>query len=532
VLSWRERDIVKDNRTDQYFSGRKTIMGLYDYTIYDFICRNAMLYPDRDAVVFNDNRLTHREYKEKSDRLAAGLLKSGIQKGDRLGVVAHNCDEFMILYGAAAKMGAIVLPVNWRFQQDEVEFVLNDCTPKIAFAGPEYRDSLKEATGKVASIERCYTMGGGDVPEGFHPFDELYSEEGADEELDIPADSGFVIIHTAAVAGRPRGALLSQANIVFGNVVMMHEYRFGPDDCHICILPLFHIAGLAMALGVMHMGGKNVIVERFDPELTLQLIEKEKGSCFFNFAPILGMIMDKYEEGSYDISSLRAVSGLDSGENIKRFLKLVPGARYRTGFGQTEVMGVTGGAMEERPGSAGRPSPFARVALFDDYDAEVPVGTPGEICVRSPAVFLGYWGLDEDNAYTFRNGWHHTGDIGRFDEDGYLWYVKRKAEKELIKPGGENVYPAEVEKVILEHEKVAEVSVIGVPDAKWGEAIKAVCVLKPGESLESKDLSEFVASKIARYKKPQFVDFVDALPKTEDGEIDRDQVKKNHGGKF
>jgi len=507
-------------------------MGLYDYTVYDFIRRNAQIYPDRDSVVFNDIRLTSKQFKERCDKLAAGLLRSGIQKGDRLGVVAHNCDEFMILYGAVAKMGAILLPVNWRFQQDEVEYVLNDCTPRFVFAGPEYRKAVTEAASKVKSIERCYNIGGGEVPEGFHPFEELYSEDGAEEQIDIPADSGFVIIHTAAVEGRPRGALLSQANIVFVNLAMMWENDLGPDDCHICILPLFHIAGLALAMAVMHAGGKNVIIERFDPELTLQLIDKEKGTTFFNFAPILKMLMDKYEEGSYDISSIRNVSGLDHPENIERFLKLVPNARYRIGFGQTEVMGVSGCSVQEKPGSAGRPSPFVRVALFDDYDNEVPVGTPGEICVRSPAVFLGYWGRDEDNAYTFRNGWHHTGDIGRFDEEGYLWYVKRKAEKELIKPGGENVYPAEVEKTILEHEKVTEVSVIGVQDEKWGEAIKAVCVLKPGESLDPQELTEFVASKIARYKKPQYVDFVDALPKTEDGQIDRDQVKKEHGGKY
>jgi len=188
--------------------------------------------------------------------------------------------------------------------------------------------------------------------------------------------------------------------------------------------------------------------------------------------------------------------------------------------------------MEERPGSAGKPTPLSKVALFDADDNEVPVGTPGEICVRYPVVFLGYWGRDEDTAYTFRNGWHHTGDIGRFDEDGYLWYVKRKAEKELIKPGGENVYPAEVEKTILEHGDVAEVSVIGVADEKWGEAIKAVCILEPGKSLEPQELIDFVASKIARYKKPKHVVFVDSLPKTQDGEIDRDQVKKEHGGKY
>ena len=144
-------------------------MGLRDYTVYDFICRNAELYPDRDSIVFNENRLTHKEYKEKCDKMAAGLLRSGIQKGDRLGVVANNSDDFMILYGAAAKMGAIVLPVNWRFQQDEVEYVLNDCTPRFVFASRDFQKTVEEASGKVSSIEKCYTMGGGEAPEGFLP---------------------------------------------------------------------------------------------------------------------------------------------------------------------------------------------------------------------------------------------------------------------------------------------------------------------------------------------------------------------------
>jgi long-chain acyl-CoA synthetase len=193
---------------------------------------------------------------------------------------------------------------------------------------------------------------------------------------------------------------------------------------------------------------------------------------------------------------------------------------------------VSESLFDEKPGSAGRPSPLVRVALFDDYDNEVPSGMPGEICVRSPSLFLGYWGREDDTAYTFRNGWHHTGDIGRFDEDGYLWYVKRKAQEGLIKPGGENVYPAEVEKAILAHEAVAEVCVIGVPDSEWGEAIKAICVRKPGKSIDAQELINFVATKIARYKKPKHVVFVDALPKTEDGKIDRDQIKKDHRAKY
>ncbi len=201
-------------------------------------------------------------------------------------------------------------------------------------------------------------------------------------------------------------------------------------------------------------------------------------------------------------------------------------------YGQTEAMAVAGGKLSERPGSAGRPSLLTSVILFDDYDREVPPGSAGEICVRSPAVFLGYWGKDEETAYTFRNGWHHTGDIGRFDADGYLWYVKRKAVKELIKPGGENVYPAEVEKVLLAHPDVAEAAVIGVPDPEWGEAVKAVCVVKEGHAIDPLELSEFVAARIARYKKPKHVVFVKELPKKADGEVDRERVKQEHGGKY
>ena len=507
-------------------------MAQTDFTVYDFICRNALNDADGESIVFNDVRLTHKQFKEKCDQVAAGLIKAGVVLGDRLGVVAHNSDEFVILYGAAAKIGAIVLPVNWRFQQEEVEFVLNDCTPKFVFAGPDYFETVKTAMSNCQSIEKCYSIGGTGDSGDFKPFAELYSEDGADEEYDVSDESGFVIIHTAAVAGEPRGALLSQRNIVAANVPSLAKNELGPDACHICILPLFHVAGLSLTMATMHAGGKNVIVERFDPELTLKLMEKEKGTTFFHFAPILSMLLEKYKEGSYDLSSLKYFQGMDGPDNIMAFCEAAPNIQPLTGFAQTEAMGVTASLAAEKPGSAGKPTIISKVRLFDDYDNEVSVGEPGEICVRGPSVFLGYWGRDEDNAYTFRNGWHHTGDIGRFDEDGFLWYVKRKAEKELIKPGGENVYPAEVEKVILEHEAVAEVSVIGVADKQWGEAIKAVVAFKEGMSAESDELIEFVAGKIARYKKPKYVDVVDALPKTDDGEIDRDTVKKNHGAKY
>jgi acyl-CoA synthetase (AMP-forming)/AMP-acid ligase II len=270
-------------------------------TLYDVICRNARIYGDRDAIVFNDVRLTYRQFRERCDQLAAGLVTMGVEKGDRLGIVAHNSDEFMILYGAAAKIGAILLPVNWRFQQNEMEYVLKDGAPKLVFAGHEYHKTVQKIAGKMDTVKRYYIIGGENAPEGFLPFSKLYSEEGSDAQFLIPADSGFVIIHTAAVAGEPRGALLSQSNVIHCNLQMIISNHLGPDDCHICILPLFHIAALSMTMATLHAGGKNAIVERFDPELTLKLIEKEKGTGFFHFPPILQMILDKHDEtdGSY-----------------------------------------------------------------------------------------------------------------------------------------------------------------------------------------------------------------------------------------
>jgi acyl-CoA synthetase (AMP-forming)/AMP-acid ligase II len=508
-------------------------MGLRDYTIYDFICRNAILYPDKDALVFKDTRLTHRRFKEKCDRLAAGLLRSGISMGDRLAVVAHNCDEFVILYGAAAKIGAIVVPVNWRSAPEETAYVLKDSAPACVFAGPDYRQMVLGLKGETG-IEKLYAIGGGEAPAGYEPFSSLYDDPHAGTPIDLPADSGFVIIYTAAVQGRPRGALLSQHNIIVIDLQMMASEGFCPDTCHICILPLFHVAGLVRLMAAMHAGGKNVLLERFDAEQTLKLVKAEKGTTFFNFAPILRRLIDKHQElgGNIDLSTLRTVGGLDHAENLEQFGRIAPNAAFAAGFGQTEAMAVTRAPAEERPGSAGRPTAIARVALFDDNDNPVAVGEEGEICVRGPSVFLGYWGREADTAYTFRNGWHHTGDIGRFDADGYLWYVKRKADKELIKPGGENVYPAEVESVICRHPAVAEASVIGVPDRQWGEAVKAVCVLKPGHTIDAQELIEFVAGRIARYKKPRFVTFVDALPKTAKGAIDRERIKKAHGGRY
>ncbi|MDD5475349.1 MAG: AMP-binding protein, partial [Syntrophales bacterium] len=349
-------------------------------------------------------------------------------------------------------------------------------------------------------------------------------------EKDISRKDGYVIMHTAAVEGRPRGALLSQGNIIAITIQALAEQRFGDIASHLCMLPLFHIAALATVMTVLHGGGKNVIMERFEAPEALRLLEEEKVTIFGSFAPMLKMLLQEQDGVPRSLTSLRSIGGIEDPDSIDGFLSHATGASFYSAYGQTEALAVTGCNRVERPGSAGRPSLLTRVAILDDYDREIPRGEAGEICVRSPTVFQGYWGLEEETAHTFRNGWHHTGDIGRFDEDGYLWYVKRKAHKELIKPGGENVYPAEVELALMSHGSVAEVCVFGIPDDVWGEAVKAVCVLKPGIEITPRELIDHVAVKIARYKKPKEVVFVDSLPLTEEGEVNREKIKRDHGG--
>jgi long-chain acyl-CoA synthetase len=299
---------------------------------------------------------------------------------------------------------------------------------------------------------------------------------------------------------------------------------------HLNLLPLFHVGGLFMATMAFHAGALNLNMSKFDAAQAVDLIAEKNVTVLFDFSPILGSILDQQAKTGKEVSSLRHVIGLEGPETIEKYQKQTGGTFYVM-YGQTETSAIaTLGRYNDRPGSAGRTIPLADVKLVDENDRAVPAGQVGEIAVKGPMVFSGYWNLPEDTVHTFRGGWHHTGDLGRFDEDGFLFYAGRKPEKELIKPGGENVYPAEVEKAILEHPAVEMTVVFGVPDPKWKEGIKAVCKLKAGQKLDAKDLIKFVGESIASYKKPQQVEFVAEMPLLANGSPDRAKVKEQFGG--
>ena len=502
-------------------------MKAHDVSLYSVIKRNARLYKNRTVLISGRQEISYLEFLEKVDTLASGLQAIGLKRGERIGVLARNSLEFVYLLGAAARIGAILLPINWRLCREEVEYVILDGSPMVLFVDPEFRSTVSHLVSDAPTPIDWFSTRASSHE--FRSFSELMGKNGIGPDVNCRQDDRCVIIHTAAIHGRPRGSIITHQGLLLTSLQLACSWNLSQEDVGVAMLPLFHVAGLLQLVSVMMAGGRSILFPGFDVDVAVKCVEEHQATVFFEFPPMLASMLDKAEEGGRDLSSLRHVLGIDHLDTVKRFEEIT-GATFWAAYGQSETSGLTSVApCSEKPGSAGLPVQMAEVEVVDESGNILEPGELGEIVVRGPQVFEGYWNMEEDTRHTFRDGWHHTGDMGRIDEDGFLWFEGRALEKELIKTGGENVYPAEVEQVILEHPMVTGVAVIGVPDIQWGEAIKAICVLTPGSSLSEADLIEFVAGKIARFKKPKHVVYVNELPKTGDGRVDRERIKKNCG---
>lgn len=502
-------------------------MAVHGFTLYDMIVRGASLYGDAPAVIQDERTLSFRDYHRRVDALAGGLAGLGIGHGDRVCILAQNDSAYLELYGACARQGIVAYPINWRLTGLEVERVVERAAPKMFVADASTLGVVAGWPAALPSVGHWYQLGGS-AGAGFTPFAALYRED-APAPVVVGRDDAFAAISTAAVDAVPRGAVLTHANVIAANLVAAAGYGLTPADRYLLALPLFHITALGTALAHMHAGAASVVVARYDAEEAVRLIDRHRVTHVSDFPPVLSTLLDAAEKLGSRLPSLRDVAGLDAPATIQR-LHESTGATFWTGFGQSETTGfVSLQRVRDRPGAAGRPVAIAGIGLVDDDDREVPVETPGEIVVRGPLVFQGYFGQPDVTARTLRNGWHHTGDVGRLDAGGYLHYIGRKPEKELIKPGGENVYPVEVETVIMQMEGVSGVCVYGVPDVRWGEAVKAVVEVAPAGRYTAQQVADHVGSTIARFKRPHVVVFADALPRTAAGTVDRAAVKTRWG---
>ena len=504
-------------------------MGAQAFTVYDMLVRGAALAPDAPALIQGPREWSFRQLRERADSLATGLAGLGLSKGDRICVLAQNDAAYVDLYGACARQGLVAYPINWRLTAPEVERVLERAAPKMLVADASTLPVVGDWPRTQRAVAHWYQLGEGPAP-GFTPLSTLYRDGPPPPVEDVSGDDPFAVISTAAVDAIPRGAVLTHANVITASLVVAASLGFTDADRYLLALPLFHVTALGNLVAHLHAGGACVLVARYDAEEAVRLIDAHRITHVSDFPPVLSNLLDAADKLGSKLSSLKHVSGLDAPPTIQRLHDQTQ-AQFWTGFGQSETSGfVSIQRVRDKPGAAGKPIAVCRVRLVDDYDRDVPVGTAGEIVVRGPVVFQGYFGQPDVTAYTLRNGWHHTGDVGRFDDDGWLYYVRRKPEKELIKSGGENVYPAEVEAVIVQMDGVSGACVFGVPDVKWGEAVKAVVEVRPADRYTTQQVGDFVVSKIARFKRPSRVAFTEALPRTADGGVDRDAVKARWGG--
>jgi fatty-acyl-CoA synthase len=488
----------------------------------DLIERNAAFTPDKAAIIFEDEILSYAGFNTRIEQTARALnAEFGVSHGDRVAILSLNRPDYLVLLYACARLGAMLVPLNWRLAVAEQMFMLSDASAKVlvleqAFA--EILPALEKSLPDTSIVGLDFV-----APRG-SAFDALLTQAHGDgrnpyTNLTCP----LLIVYTSGTTGRPKGAVLRQEALLWNGVMSQHMHGLTSGDHVLTVLPFFHVGGLNIqTTPALHFGATVTIHPRFTPDMTLAAIARERPTLTVLVPAIIQAVTDHADWHSTDLSSLKAVSTgstIVPPHLIDRFV--ARGVPVLQVYGSTETCPVAvytrlGGDLS-RVGSTGLPGLCCEAAVLDDAGIELPPGTPGEIAVRGPNVFCEYWRNQEATREVLHDGWYRTGDIGLRDADGYFWVHDRK--KNLIISGGENIYPAEVERVLLEHPDVSECGVIGRPDPKWDEVPVAYVIRRAGCVVESENLKAHVQAQLARFKVPRDIVFVDDLPRTALGKV-------------
>lgn len=481
-------------------------------TLMQAIEKVAKQHPQSAAYLWQDRACTHAQFLVAVRRQAWFLESLHLQPGDRLAVLSSNRPEVMVLLAACAWLGLILVPLNPRLSASELEQQLHDAAPRVLAIEPELESLLPQwpqglqrlrlSAAAQTGIEPVVTAG------TVAPLDAAPARAATAHQ-----DAAVLMLFTAAVTARAKAAVLSQGNLVAAAQQLGDVWTLTPDDRFLGVLPLFHAAGLGLCLTLQLAGGASVLMPQFQPQSCAQTLANANVSVIATFSPMLGALLDAAKANGQGPGHVRIATGLETPQTLSRLAEEWPQTTFWSAYGQAEVSSmISVGPAHERPGAAGKVLPGSELAVFGAQGQALGMGQEGEIGVRGPTVFCGYWDPDlaQAVATTMRDGWHMTGDLGRIDADGWLWFTGRATHKQLIKTGGENVYPGEVEQALLSHPAVLEAHVHGKPDPKWGEAVHAVCALKPGAQASAEELIDHVALRLARYKRPQSLAFAPA----------------------
>ncbi|HEY98525.1 MAG TPA: long-chain-fatty-acid--CoA ligase [Dehalococcoidia bacterium] len=512
----------------------------------DFLNIASAICPDKMAVVFEDKRYTFSQLNERVNRLANGLMKLGVKKGERVALIQVNCNQCVETYFAVAKMGGIYLPLNFRAKEKELAYMLNTAEATAIIIGERYVPMIKSIQPECKSLKHLITI------EQKHD-DMLYYEDIIENS---PPDDVFteiddhdttILMYTAGTTGFPKGVMLSHNS--FSSYMLENVTPADPEasESNILTVPLYHVAGIQAMMAAIY-GGRTLVMERqFEPEEWMTLVETEKANRAMMVPTMLKQLLDHPNFKKHDLSSLKVITYGAAPMPlpvIRKALEEFPGVSFINAFGQTETAStitalgpedhVLTGTPEEierklqRLASIGKPMSDVEMKVVDDDGKKLGPGEVGEILARGPRVMSGYWKDEEKTAKTIdKDGWVHTGDVGYVDKDGYYFLSGRSSD--MIIRAGENISPEELENAIREHPKVEDVAVIGVPDETWGEEPRAVVIPKKGQKPTEEEIMEWCRERLASFKRPRTVVFVDDLPRNPMGKLIKREIREKYG---
>ncbi|MDH3047245.1 AMP-binding protein [Gordonia alkanivorans] len=502
----------------------------------DVLSDNALRFGDHAAYVADDRVRTHRELYDRAEALTVALEARGLRRQDRIAVFGRNSIEFAEVLAMGQLSGIVVATVNFRLSPTEAVGVLSDAAPRVLFVDADLYTSVAAQLPAVSSVEIVVALDplAGPTPDGCEEYEAFLA--GADDRertLRVRPDDLACLIYTSGTTGKPKGCMVGQRGLYRIASTLNNEMRTGSADKVLLVMPLFHIGAMAIGLAVHFRGGCCVLRRQFSPGDALRAIATDHVTALHLAPTMLQAILDEAQDTSGDpLARVRVVvysAAPITSSTLAAAMTAMPLAGFTNMYGQTEV--ITSGLpfeLHNRDGSersarqlasVGFPFPGNRVRVVDDDGHEMPTGTPGEVIVQSETMFRGYWNNSAATAQTIRDGWCFTGDIGLIDDEGLLHLVDRK--KDVIVSGGENVYSLEVEEAISTHPDVAECAVVGVADARWGESVTAVVVLRPESQLTLAGLKDHLAPTLARYKMPKTLRIVEDLPKLPTGKLDK-----------
>ena len=482
----------------------------------DLLSQTASATPTKTALIqpSDGSKVSFGDLDREADRVAGALASLGIAPGDRVAIAMHNCPYFAYAYFGILRAGAAVVPLNIMLTATETAAILRDAGARAVLAAGPYAVVVQEAARGVETVERVFTA-------------DAWEELGDSERppVSVGGDDLAVLTYTSGTTGEPKGVMLSHDNLLANlrQQMAIPEAHVSEDDVLFLALPLFHIFGLNVTLGLLVMNGATgVLMERFEPVPALRVIVEHKVTVLFGAPTMYGAWISVPGADQYDLSKVRlAVSGAAPlGTDVLRTFYDLFGVRVYEGYGLTETAPTLWSnrmADKPRPGSVGKPLPEVEFRLIDETGEDVELGDPGEVVVKGPNVFKGYWNRPADTEQAFIDGWFRTGDVGVLDEEGYLYLVDRK--RDLIIVSGFNVFPSEIENALLLNPKVAEAAVVGIPHAYTGESVKAYVVLEPGAEATEAELVADVQMRLARFKCPSSIEITDDLPHLLTGKV-------------